>query len=258
MCEARASIDLGLRRAFEEGSVVRLPSASGRMDRNFWAYVASCQQESVTWGGDAVGELPPYQYRIYDPAILFSGGMESTYLAATNPHVRLVSCNNLVAFRDVFDIEIIEHELPGPWIEGSLFAFLAGQGYHCLVSGTERVHTDNYETTVEYERAWGAYSGQTVLSPLRAFYKDEVMMALARAHPALYARAVSCTGNNGQWCGDCPKCWILYHLSRAIDYPLNIPVRNTVDVPDDAYCRAYVDRLRAEYEDYAEKAGLQN
>jgi hypothetical protein len=219
----RTLTDLRIRREiFGEQRAVEIPRGS----EEFWTWYA----RTIRFGGEfelvPVDGMPEYPEPAREAVLWYSGGVESTYslqlLRNQNPD--LLSINDYEVFtgpdRKVGQIHFI------------CAAIAAGLGYRTIYLGMER---DDFllsrsrkaygyvERHPTFAARWAAYQPdhelRTVCGDLD---KEEVIRWLAD-------RGIEITGtcdnfDDGQWCGECYKCFEAFYFAKAVDIDLGIPL----------------------------------
>jgi len=254
---ARARQDLSARAMLfdEECPEVVVPSMS--QDRlRFWSWMLSAYGEAqgVSRTLEVSSKEKLHEYRYTGEVVLpFSGGLESTYLAAAFPHVHRISLDYLPNFDGVLEYEVFDYWMES-YMEGGVPALLAGLGYSTVIMGNEWRFGlgDLPEANAEFCARWFEYSGQTVIMPLLGMTKDEIAVALARLRPDWYSRIISCIKTKDRreidcWCGRCAKCQVAWHTAQAIGRPLPFSLRKK-GIGDDYWSERYREHLSDTYD----------
>jgi hypothetical protein len=234
----RLKIDLDIRRQILNGAqAIRIPEGS----RTFWSWYCeiasrgSCVDLSEYPCGH---KYPPVSRGV---ALWFSGGCESAYtldvIRKLNP--------DLLRIED-FDLFGGEHRRHGQ-IHFLCAAIAAALGYHLTYLGVERndlllPHIERgghyLERGVAFLDAWSAYLGDRSLrSVCRDFTKEEILRMVAERGLRLTGTCDNC--KDGNWCGDCFKCYEAFYAAKAVG--VSLPVRLK---------RAAFDRYYSEYQNY--------
>jgi hypothetical protein len=225
---ARADQDLEIRRQILQGRQnVTLPR-SADANRSFWtvfsrkyAEAYGRAPESVTFedSNQALADYPP---AAGGTCVLFSGGVESTYLTLTHPHV--------MPFK-------IETETDVHPRGGEMFIEARGRGFEeALYGGNERewgerdgymwdrntgkwILSDGFEFTQSFRMLWSRYLGMRIQCPTEHLYKDEIVQKVYEASEEAYYSLQSCWILKREWCGYCDKCLMTGAIIDALRLP---------------------------------------
>ncbi len=234
----RLKIDLDIRQQIFNGvKTIRIPAGS----RMFWSWFCG-----IARNGCAV-ELSEYPCDHHYPpvgravALWFSGGCESTY---TLDVIRELD-PDLLRIED-FELFESEHRRHGQ-IHFLCAAIAAALGYRTTYLGVERNDLllprigrggQYLERSAAFLDAWSAYLGdRSLLSVCRDFTKEEILQKVAE-------RGLRLTGTcdnrkDGNWCGDCFKCYEAFYAAKAVGVSLPISLKV-----------AAFDRYNSEYRNY--------
>lgn len=168
------------------------------------------------------------------PIVFFSGGLESTFLALACPNARFIHVTDIVAVADDYQLPLCE----------PLFALICrALGHTTYFTGQEFMPEDNVPDHLvhcanNWMAVWASYVGVTQVSPVIYAEKYD----LYRRAQQLGMRFYSCDESDGEWCGECFKCFQLNSFGRWSGLKL-------VPYTGDA---AATDSFIAEIEEYAQ------
>jgi hypothetical protein len=225
----RAKQDLAIRREIlQRRSLVSVPRSDPPASE-FWAPFAYAFAEA--YGQDPIlidfretGEnLDRYAPASRGTCVLYSGGVESTYVALLNP--------SLPRFTIRGEAEVHPRG-------GEMFIKARAAGYRrALYGGDEKewgeredgccwdwrtgrwVASEAFEFSMAYRSRWAAYLGIEIECPTTHLFKDEIVEWIySNSKDAYYALQSCCILARG-WCGYCDKCLITGAIIEALRLP---------------------------------------
>ena len=208
--------------------VVTIPKSADTV-RSFWAGFSRAY-------ADAYGQAPANvefkqgddELACYAPAtagscLLYSGGVESTYLGLLYPSMPR------------FTIETDADVHPRG---GEMFIHARARGFgEVLYGGNERewgeraggvmwdrhtgrwVESEGFEFTETFRTLWWEYLGVRILCPTEHVYKDEIVKMIFDTSPDAYYALQSCWTVKLGWCGYCDKCLMTGAIIEALRLP---------------------------------------
>ena len=224
----RADQDLQIRKQILQGrQVIALPRST-ETTRGFWTVFSRVHAEAHgREPADVAFAYTDETLASYAPAargtcVLFSGGVESTYIALLHPE----------ATRFTIDTEADVHPRGG-----EMFIEARAQGFaEVLYGGNEEewgerdgclwdresgkwIASEGFEFTESFRASWRQYLGVSIQCPGEDLYKDEIVQRIYDlSHEAYYALQSCCFLRRG-WCGYCDKCLMTGAIIEALRLP---------------------------------------
>ena len=225
----RAYQDLEIRRQIlQKKQSITLPQCADDV-RSFWTVFSRTFADAYGHpSNDMIFEqnqevLAEYPAGTAGPCVLFSGGVESTYVTLLHPDV--------VRFT-------VENKPDVHPRGGEMFIQARARGFSkVLYGGNERmwgerddgrmwdraagvwVSSEGFEFTEEFRELWLHYLGLRILCPTEHLYKDEIVQAIYDRSPDAYYALHSCDFRKRGWCGYCDKCLITGAIVDALGLP---------------------------------------
>lgn len=169
---------------------------------------------------------PPYPTSNGKHALWYSGGVESTY---TLEQIRGAS-PAILRIED-FPLFQSKHRRIGQ-IHFLCAAVASALGFNPIYLGVERndlllgknrLSRQYVERTPGFLKAWSQYQPEhRLVSACSNLHKEEIIVWL-------HEKNIQITGTcdrlrNGQWCGDCYKCFEAFYAAKAVGIDLGIPL----------------------------------
>lgn len=172
--------------------------------------------------------------------ILYSGGVESTYMALKYPHATRLT---------------IDDEAPVHPRGAEMFIRARAQGFARIYYGGNEpewgsddnasmrhpktgspLQADAFEFN-DFREGWMRHLGVKIVFPTEGLYKDQIIKRIYDADRRAYARLQSCFLWNKGWCGGCDKCLVIGSIIEALGLPRLFRMRES------EYSRAIVKEL---------------
>ncbi len=241
-CE-RLQADLkARRRLFGGAESIEVPAGG----LNFWQWLAEYVRPGCVVKIHESDEIPPYPKPERGQALWYSGGCESTYTLhqLANTKLDLLSIDSFQLFRS-------DHRAVGQ-IHFLCAAIAAALGYEIAYLGVERhdllltsMSGRYVERSPLFLDAWSDYlGGERVRSLCRELPKEQILEKIFRQ-----GLRISGTCDNlkdGNWCGNCFKCFEAFYTAKSIGRRLPIEL-----MPEafDRYHAEYTAYVRSQFKD---------
>lgn len=224
----RAEQDLQIRRQIlRRQPEVTLPKTSDSV-RSFWITFCRTYAEAYGHAPRAVRFRQSNQLLCeYPPAtagtcVLFSGGVESTYVSLRYPEVTRFT---------------IKSETDVHPRGGEMFIKARARGFkEVLYGGNEKnwgerdgcmwdpqsgkwMATEGFEFSEKFRLLWGEQLGLRVVCPTEHLYKDEIIQKTYSLSENAYYSLQSCDFQVRGWCGYCDKCLVTGAIIEALRLP---------------------------------------
>jgi hypothetical protein len=224
----RADQDLQTRRQIlQRRHVIALPRST-ETTQCFWTVFSRAYAEAYgREPEDVTFEHTDETLASYPPAtagtcVLFSGGVESTYIALLHRD----------AARFTIDTEADVHPRGG-----EMFIEARNHGFgELLYGGNERdwgerdgrlwdhrtgkwILSETFEFTESFRELWRQYLGVRIQCPTEDLYKDEIVQRIYDLSQEAYGSLQSCCFLRRGWCGYCDKCLMTGAIVEALGLP---------------------------------------
>lgn len=173
----------------------------------------------------------------YPPApagacILFSGGVESTYISLMYPDSPRLTIETAADVHPRGGEMFIEARRRGfsEVLYGGNEKNWGERDDGCMFdrrSGTW-ILTDGFEYTQEFRDLWREYLGVRIVCPIGHLYKDEVIQKIYESNKEAYYSLQCCYFNEQGWCGYCDKCLVTGAIIDALGYPKLFEMKSSV------------------------------
>jgi hypothetical protein len=244
--QARLDFDLNTRQqVFGSGDTIEVAAGTEK----FWNWYASTIRFSRSYNLVSRTDVPEYTERSEDIAFWYSGGVESTYTREQISHLKPV-------FLRIEDFPLFNsHHRKIGQIHFICAAIAASLGFKTTYLGVERndlllaknpYSVQYVERTEAFTKAWSLYQPKhRLITVCGHLHKEELITWLNR-------RSIKITGTcdryqNGDWCGDCYKCFEAFYSAKAVGISLNIPLT-----------RRGFDEYYSEYQHYVDSGFVDN